>query len=356
MANSQCTVTLQQIVDIAQTFADLEPIFNVAGFSSQPAITIANDVMNAMLSVPFPYKWNEINLPVFYTNSYQQDYAGINPDGSSILNLSWLERGIVININNTAQPKPYRNVECGRQLPQATGTNWNSGTGDPLYLVNWFPNYTLYYGVWGDANTGNGTFGNNPVSGSVYTDPLGASSMPSNPITQIEDANGNLLLLTGYGTEGTTAPVAPANSVAGTTATPGSGATTVWKVVDPNGAGFRIFPVPSQTGTVWQFNLTGQKSPVRFSGLGQTLDPLPDNQEPNFRAGFIAQCYRYSPEAKVRAKFDKEWAMWLQANIDSRKQEDRETEENMFVPDRGIMGSRRTKFLGPQWPFSYPTT
>lgn len=356
MSNTQSTVTLQQIVDIAQSFGDLEPIFNVAGFSSQPALTIANDVMNAMLSVPFPYKWNELNLPVFYTNSWQQDYAGIYPGGRSITTLAWLERGVVIDINNTAIPKPFRRVETGRQLPQSTGTNWNSATSDPCFLVNWFPNYMLYYGTWGAEDTGTGSLGNNPVSGSEYTNPLGEASMPENPITQIMDANGNLLVLTGYGTEGTTAPVAPTGSPAGTIATPGAGATTIWTVVDPNGAGFRILPVPSQTGTVWQFNLTGQKSPVRFTSLSQTLDPLPDNQEPNFRAGFIAQCYRYSPEAKIRAKFAVEWQLWLKANEDSRKQEDREMEENVFAPDRGIMGGSRgrNKFLGAQWPFNYP--
>jgi hypothetical protein len=356
MASTQSTVTLQQIVDIAQAFGDLAPVLNVGGSSSQPALTIANDVMNSICALPFPHKWNELNLPVFYTNSYQQDYAGINPDGSSVTTLSWLERGTVFDINNTAVPKPFRTVECGRQLPQATGTFWNSSTGSPLYLCNFFPNSTLYYGVWGDADTGNATLGNNPVAGSVYTSPLGTGSMPSNPITQIVDANNNLLVLTGYGTEGSTAPVAPANSAAGTVATPGSGATTQWKVVDPNGVGFRILPVPSETGVVWQFALTGQMKPVRFTSLSQTLNPLPDEFEPNFRAGFISQCYRYSPEAKIRAKFKEEWALWLASLIELRAKEDRELEENMFTPDRGIMGGTRgrNRFLGPQYPFNYP--
>jgi hypothetical protein len=169
---SDSTVTLQSIVDIAQTFGDIEPVLNVAQSSAQPALTIANDVMNAICSVAFPWKWNEINLPLFYTNSYQQDYAVVKSDGSSLTNLSWLERGVVFNISSTAIPKPVRSVEVGRQLPQSSASVFNSATVNPLYLVNYFPNGSLYYGTWGAANSGTSSLGNNPVAGSVYTDPV----------------------------------------------------------------------------------------------------------------------------------------------------------------------------------------
>lgn len=420
------TVTVQDIVDIAQTFGDIEPVLNVGGSSEQPALTIANDVMNAICGAPFPHKWNEINLPVFYTNSYQQDYALVNTDGTSVTTLSWLERGVVIDVNSSSIPKPYRQVECGRQLPQSTGGWWSAAITNPAFLVNWFPNKTLYYGTWGSADTGNATFGNNPVAESVYTNPLTSGNMPANPILQIRDANLNFLVLTGYGTEGVVAPVAPASSLAGVIATPkltltqvavvasvttytgtitggaanafvgesftisgfvtggnnvtitvtastattlvcttstqgnevhsgaalDNSATTVWTVVDPNGQGIRILPPPVQTGVVWQFRLTGQLRPVRFTSLGQTLTPLPDELEPNFRQGFITQCYRYSKEAKIREKFVTEWKMWLQELFETRAKSDREQEENMFVPERGIMSSNRRGWAGAAWPFN----
>lgn len=434
--SSISTVKLQDIVDIAQAFGDIAPVLNVPQSASQPALTIANDVMNAICALPFPHKWNEMLVPQFYTNSFQQDYAGINTDGTSVLNLSWLERGICIDINNTAIPKPWRLVECGRQLPQQTGSVFNSGTSSPLFLVNWFPNNMLYYGTWGAGNVGSSSFGSNPGVGSVYQSLIsttGLTSMPFNPIAQIKDVNGNLLVLTTAGTEGTAAPVLPPNSLAGQTVSgtgpvltltkvavvgtaatytgtitggannafvgvtfvvsgfaiagnnvtfvvtsstattlvgvtstqanethagvAGPRATTQWTVADPFGTGFRILPVPSQTGIVWQFNLVAQMRPVRFKTLSQNLSPLPDEFEPNFRQGFIAQCYRYSPEAKIRAKFGEEWQLWLKAMYDLRAKEDFEMEENSFVPDRGIMGGTagRQQWYGPQWPFQYPT-
>lgn len=429
--------TVQNEVDKVLPFAELKPIFDIGGYSTEPALTIATDVMTAILAVNFPHKWNQVFLPQFYTNSFQQDYALVNLDGSSVTNVEWLERGVAFDINNSAIPKPFVDVECGRSQPQRTGTYAPGGAqlGSPGFVANSIPNYSLYYGIWGVPNAGNRTLGNNPLPGSVFISPLGslvrtatwatgqatftlnyiptgvvngallnvsgvtpngfngnwtivnvnttiltaptvtvtmpnnpgvfqaggvinnstAISQPSNPITQIIDANGNLLVLTTYGVEGTTAPTAPVNSTPGTTAS-GLGATTVWTVVDPNGTGIRILQVPSQTGVVWQFNIVAQKPPVPFTSLQQKLDPLPDKYEPFFRAGFIAQCYRYSPQQKIRDKFKDEWTLWLKTLQGLRETQDRELEEYSFVPDRGVMsrGTSRNNFQGPAWPFNYP--
>jgi len=432
------TFTVQNLIDRVRGFGEIEPIFNIPDKVDQPALTIATDVMTAICAVNFPHKWNEVALPQFYTNSFQQDYALVNPNGTSVTNVEWLERGVAFDINNSAIPKPWVSVECGRSLPQRTGTYINSGTqiGNPGFIISSYPNYSLYYGVWGAPNVGNPTLGNNPVPGSVYTSPLSsavitatwaggqatftltyipstvtvgsvlnvqgvapngyngnwivvsindsqpnptpqvvvtmvsnpgvfqaggvinnsaAQSQPANPITQIVDANGNLLLLTTYGIEGTTAPLAAVNATPGTTCF-GQGASTIWTVVDPNGLGIRILEIPSQTGVTWQFNIVGQKPPVQFVKLGQTLFPLPDKYEPFFRAGFIAQCYRYSTLPKTRAKFQDEWRMWLKSLDSLRETQDRELEEYSFVPERTVMGASRSRNLwrGAAWPFNGP--
>lgn len=437
--SSLSSITVQNLVDIAQTYGDLEPVINAAGFTQTVALSCANTVMNAICAVAFPHKWNEFLIPPIYTNSFQQDYAVVNPAGltgtltltgvsqvsasqgtavyagamsdgafggfvgvpfvitgflnggnngtfmciassasamvlqntgaisetraasaisaaGSLLNMSWLERGVGFDINNSGIPKPFVRVECGRQLPQISASYTGAaGLGDPGFRVNWFPNRTLYYGAWGQANVGGATTGNNPVAGSVYITPTGNRSQPSNPITQIIDANGNFLLLTTYGTEGSTAPLAARNAVPGTTAA-GTGATTAWTALDPNGWGFRFVPVPSRTGSEWQFNLVAQMKPARFVSLAQTLAPLPDEMEPHFREGFIAQLYRRSPEKAVYAKFEGAWRIWNDALEKLRVKEDRELEENKFVPSRTIFGAARSRnsFLGASWPFNYP--
>jgi hypothetical protein len=516
------TIPLQHLVDVAETYGDIEPILNEGGHTQTVALSCANTVMNAICSTAFPHKWNEFNIPPIYSNSFQQDYAVVNPAGLTgtltltqvtqvstaagtttyagtmpdgafggyvgvpfviagftnggnngtfmcvassavsfvlqntggvlethaataisaagpLLNMSWLERGVAFDINNSAIPKPFARIECGRQLPQITATyTGGAGLGDPGFRCNWFPNRTLYYGTWGQANVGGATLGNNPGPGSVYYQPTGSAvtaaswssgsggqatftitsllptikvgstlqitsvfpvayngswtivsindsvltaptvtvtmtvnpgtyesggdvdnsantDQPDNPITQIIDANGNFLLLTTYGIEGTAPPLAARNAVPGTTVS-GAGASTQWTVLDPNGWGFRFTPVPSSTGTEWQFNLTAQMKPVRFVSLSQTLAPLPDEFETFFRDGFIAQLYHRSPEKAVYAKFPTEWKLWQQALMELRVKEDRELEENKFIPSRTVFGAARSRnnFQGAAWPYNYP--
>lgn len=330
------SLTIQNVVDNVRIIPDLAPVFatGVSGYSDQPGLTIANEVFAYMFGTAFPWKFNQITVPPFYTNSYQQDYAV-----PGVTTLAWLQSGDVVNINNTAIPKARPQVEVVRQLPRiAVSPMAGAWFGVQKFQVCWLPNSQLYYGTWGAGNSGNATTGNNPVANSVYTSPLSAGgSMPVNPITQIQDANGNFLVLTTYGREGSTAPVAPANSLAGTTCS-GAGATTVWTVVDRNGQGFRVSPTPGQTGIVWQFNLYGQaKPPAMFTSLNTLITPIPDEYAHIFQQGFMAKAYRYSPEMKVRQAYSYEMQEWTKSLMAARMQSDREPESFGFQPVSGIV-------------------
>jgi hypothetical protein len=365
VSNTQSTITLQKILDKIRPLGDIAPILvGVSGMQLEPFITICGDVMSEIYSQPFPYKWNEVTLPLFYTNSFQQDYALVNPDGSSYFNLEWLERGIVVEMTSNTLPKPWGYVECGRQIGQATASLNQVGLwNNPVFECSSFPNNMLYYGTWGAGLSGTASFGNDPGPGLVYTAPLNQTQGPQgNPITQVQDPNGNLQIVTTYGTCGLVQPTWPAaNAAPGTQTTDG---TVVWTVLDPNGIGIRVLPVPSQLGVVFQFRLIGQQPAPNFSaGVGpaalnlkQTLAPLPDKYEPFFRQGVIAQCYRYSTDAKVQAKFEKNYQIWLKTLVNLRETQDRELEENRFTPERGIMGSGTTNnsYVGSAWPFNYP--
>ena len=462
--SSQSTITLQQILDKIRAFGELRPILSeVSGHQLEPFITACTDTMNEIYGQPFPYKWNEIQIPYFYTNSWQQDYAIVDPgiaigQNQSFYGLEWLERGIAINLSSSTVPKQWTYVETARQLGQATGAYINPWFLNPLFEVNSFPNYMLYWGTWGQGNVGGPTQGNNPTPGAIYTNPLGClvtnatwssasggqavftlnylpaglsvggiltvsnvyptgyngswqivntsgptvspyvqptitvtmvtnpgayvyggliggsnnvvaqptvEGQPANPITQIIDPNGNYQVVVVYGTCGTVMPTWPAaNAAFGTLTLDG---TVVWTVVDPNAIGMRIGPgaVPSQTGVVWQFNLVGQKPAPNFSSppvayvnnpLSQTLAPFPDKYEPQFRAGVIAQCYRYSTVSATRDKGEKNWAIWKEQLIHLRAKQDRELEENQFVVDKTVFscGTARNKYVGAAWPYNYP--
>lgn len=345
------TITLQMITDDALSMGDLAPALATGGYSTQPAISIANDVLNAMLlggpgGEPLNWKWNRYFVPSFVTISLQQDY--FVPGNSR---LGWVESAFVVDINNSSNPKPKRAVEVHRDL-MAT----DSQTGYPGKLC-WIPNDQCLTGTWGAAPLGptagnpSGSFGGgthingiqNPGPNVVYTNPIGVTGMVVNATTCITDPNGNLWALTQYGTCGVSQPAWPSNPSYPTFVSPNTAATTqtdgtvVWTAVDPKGQGFRLNPIPPFTGLTWLVQVIGQLRPTMFISLQNTLEPIPDDYAKYFKSGFFAQCYRRNPDAKVRARFGDEWSMFLRELDMSVRQGQRETDDFGFYPSTNVM-------------------
>ncbi len=353
MGNS--TTKLQSIVEYAKTYPDLSPVLASGGFSQEPALTIANDVANQMFSVPYAPKFNRIRLPVFYTNSWQQDYA------LPINNLSWLEYAILIDINSSSEPKDKYTLETNRDLPETSVQYGRPGQ------VCWLPNDQLVYGTWGGQNRGEGQ-ASNPGPGSIYGALLNTTvgsvvAQPSNPLLQIQDPNGNFWVLTNALTQSVTLglvqPTWPTNPVYPTYTNPGVTATTqadgtgIWTAVNPKGQGLRLNPIPSQQGKVWQARVFGQARPVPFTSLSQTIEPIPDDQAAYFRRGFIAYAYMHSKDAKIRAKFLDQQKLWMESLEQFKIKGDRERDNCGIYPTDAIMPSPGSTYLGPANPF-YP--
>lgn len=333
MGNS--SLTLQSVVDHARTFSELSPVLATGGFSQQPALTIANDTMAAMLSPKMNFKFNRSKSPVFYTNSFQQDYAANN------VNLAWCEHAFIIDINNTALPKPIWTLEVVRDL-EATFQQY----GMPGQLC-WLPNDQLTYATWTASTT--------------YGQLLGVPSGPANPISQIQDPNGNFWQVTNNLNTtvktGTTQPVwtnppsFPTYTSPNTAASTIADGTAVWTAINPKGQGWRLNPLPPQTGVVYQVNAITQNRLIPFSSLGQTIEPVPDDYAPYFRQGFITHAYRHSPEQKVRGKFQDEYKLWMAAMAEATQKSDRERDAAGFYPSQAILDSNYTIDVGPAWPF-----
>jgi len=309
---------------------ELTPVLPVGGYAVQTLLTMATDVMSELISQRFNFKWNREKIPPFYTNSWQQDYAGFSSTWRAPI--GWMEGAYWIDINNTALPKPTYPVEVVRDLVPS------SISGNPPAKIAWYPNEELIYGTW-------------PGAGKAYTQPLGAVITPTNPPVNIVDANGNILVLTTYGTTGLTAPAAPATSAEMTTVNDGS---CVWTVADPNSQGFRLLPLPPQQAVVYQVNVVAQmKAPPPFTSMQQQINPVPDDQAKWFRDGMKAHCYEMSPNPQMRALFPKMKDMWLAAIMGDLKQNDRETDNAGFIPDRSCVAAQGGIDIGPANPYLY---
>lgn len=334
MGNS--TLTLQSIMDGISTIGDLNTVFNnTGGWADEPALTIANDVMGQFISVRFPWKWNRIKIPPFPLTSNQQDYA------SNFSNLGWLENGRRVDINNTTVPTPDAPIYAVRELSEdSVASAWP-------FQVCWSYNRLLEQHLW-------------PGPGVVYLDPIGVvTPPPENPFTNILDAYGNILVLVEWGITGLTEPVAvypptdpddplsPPDLTADIYGQMIDDGTCVWEVVDPAAQGFRFFPRPPKSGTVWLVRLFAQRKAPLFTSLEQKLDPIPDDYAHWFRDGCVAYAHRYSSNPQVRARFEQMKQDWVAAVEGAAHQGDREDESMGFFPDRGVMAPGYSGDTGP---------
>jgi hypothetical protein len=314
------TIRLQDVMDGVQAIGDLNPLFeNTGGWADQPGLTIGNDVMGELISVRFPWKWNRVKVPPFCLTSYQQDYAG------SLNVIGWLESARRIDINNTQVPPPDWPVYAVRDIEAS-----NIVAGWP-YQVCWFPNDQLEQGLW-------------PGPDVVYTNPLGTTTPPYNPLTNIIDPSGNILILIQWGTTGTVEPDAGVTAEPGDTVQDGG---VLWEVVDPKAQGYRVFPRPPQAGNVWLLRIIGQLKAPMFTTLQQYLDPIPDDYSKWFRDGCVAYAHRYSSNPAVKAKFPQMKLDWLAAVEGAAKQGDREDENKGFFPDKSVMAPTNVNDPGP---------
>lgn len=338
------TIALQDVVNYLRSYAELEPVMSAAGFTQEPFLTIANDIMQRFLAQGMNWKFNRANIAPFLTVPLQQDYV------TSVLNLGWLEQGWRIDINNSTVPKPVNGMESVRDLAQA------SYQGNPFNL-SWVPNSLAIMGAW-QANT-------------VYPSGYGSPSTLS-PIQQFRDANNNILYInsaglklsinspgigqTGfvapgspYGTSGAVQPVLPVSSAAGTPVVDG---TVTWTVADPNGVAIRIVPLPAQSGLAWLIAPVYQVKPPKILSLQTFIDPIPDDYAFLFRQGCLAKAYQHAGTRNANAAYSE----WEETIMIALRAADREREEASFYPSQGLTGGSPYKYglpIGPAWPYDW---
>lgn len=365
MPNS--SIKLREIVDDASALGDVSPALATGGFSDAPALSIATDVMQAMINggpnaQPFNWKWNRFNVRPFATISLQQDYFV-----PGVIKVGWLENAWASNINQTSIPKQKQQLEVKKDLEVTYDQ-----TGYPGKLC-WIPNSMAQTGTWGAVPLGptqgfpsgdttgigvNPSGLQNPGPNVIYTNPIGSIQNPTNATTCITDPNGNLWVLTTFGTCGATEPTWPTTPTYPTLLTPNPATTTVadgscvWTAINPSGQAFRLNPIPPQTGVVWLIQPVAQMRAPRFFSMSQTLEPVPDDYATHFKQGFFAECYRRNPDGKVRAKYPMERQIWLEALDKAVRQGDREMDDVGFYPGSSIMESGMgVNPINPAYPF-----
>lgn len=342
------TTTLQNIVTSARAYPELVPVLGESGFTQEPALTFGNIVMQSFLAQTLDWKFNRAYVPAFLTVGLQQDYV------TNVTNLSWLEQGWRIDINNSTNngnqgPKPIFTLETVRDLALT------AYQGYP-FNCSWLPNSLAQMGVW-TANT-------------VIPCAYGQAQTPTSPIQQFIDKNGNILFINSaslglsvnspgfnnavipenppYGTTGSTAPFLGTNAAAGSTIVDG---TVTWTVADPNGVCIRLAPLPALNGLAWLITPVYQMKPPILKSLQNTISPIPDELGYMFREGFLALCFEHANSKQFAGKF----MQWRDSLTTALRSGDREREDAVFFPSQGLMGGGGPWVgglpVGAAWPF-----
>lgn len=317
---------IRDYIDQIRAYPQVVPVLSTSP-GTEPALSIANDVIQIMLAQTLPWKFNRAAAPPFLTVALQQDYI------TSITDLTWVEQGWRIDINNTSIPKPVFSLEMVRDIQQVF---WQSVP----YQVSWIPNSLAIYGTW-QSNT-------------LYPTGLGASQTPVSPIQQFIDKNGNFLFVSTNGTSGGTAPFAAVGAAAGTLVPDN---TVTWTVADPSGIAFRTAPMPATSGIVWEMHPIYQKKPPIKTNLMQTISPIPDEFGYLFRQGLLAMCLIHAGNKQGQLAL----AQWKEDLFTALRGSDRERDQVSLTPSDGLMsGGMGTGYgsgslaIGPAYPF-FPT-
>ena len=312
------TISLNTAFDVIAGKGIPDPRNQPSGYGDALAQELGNEVMADLICKRFNWKFNRGIASPIYTNSWQQDYP--QPAQTAGI-IGWGEDCDIVDINNTVIPKPLNwdgAISWVRQLTRTSIARWR-----PTKIC-WMYNADLSFGPWPGPNV--------VISPLVNTAPT-----TTNPILNYVDANGNLLILTTFGTTGASKPSAPVNSAEGVTVADGS---VVWSVVSPTSQGFRLDWLPSATGQTWQIIPYYQIDPPRFASGNSLLTPIPDSFSRNFFRGLEAACLMASPNPGDAKRGQQAKVDWLNAMDQMQKQGDRELNAYGLVPQTSPVEQR----------------
>jgi hypothetical protein len=126
------TITIQNIVNLASQHVELIPLIGVGGYQNEPALSLANDVLQLLLAAPWDFKWNRAEMNTFVTSPNRQDYLFA---GAVLFSFtSGNSAGIDLATNNAL-------TISGATVTIKTLEQYNGAVGDVCYIRGTGSNY-----------------------------------------------------------------------------------------------------------------------------------------------------------------------------------------------------------------------
>jgi hypothetical protein len=325
---SQSTITVQQVVNYASQHTELMPLISVGGYTNEPALSIANDVLSELLGQPFPWKFNRKAAPVLVTQQWKQDYkfagaSAFTQNGGAAIGLASAnaitESSFTVTVN-TIEPH-------------------NFNVGDTVFMTG---NTVAAY---------NSTFSSTP-SGSAWTGGWTITATPTTTSFRFTHATSGLA---NSGAPGIT-DLGWLESATMVNMNDTSAAQYVWflqavRMLEPSnrqflpdrvasiaddGAGtltirLQYLPGPQPLGV----SLIYQQRPTLITTLSSTWAPFPDEFAYVYRQLFLAHAYRFANSGRADVEYQKAMAGIAKALGTN----DREQSDEYITPEGSLGGT-----------------
>jgi hypothetical protein len=293
------TQTVQGVVNYSRVHAELMPLADVAGFSNEPSLSIANDCMAEILAPPFAWKWNRVYASLLVPRQGRQElkFAGAcafvlgAPGGI----------GIDLTSNNGI-------TESANTVTVKTLEDHNFTVGQTVYMVgNDNDSYNSVESL--NANTSGWSGGwvitATPTARS-FRFTHASSGLPTSGAAGIGDF-GWLESATMVNELDNGAPRQVRELKSCRTLQPAGVVNIPSKIAVRNLSGgvlsVRFDFAPD--ATPWGVSMVYQAKAVPFASLGSTLDPIPDEFAFVFRQMFLAYAFRYVGSSRSDSEYQK---------------------------------------------------
>lgn len=327
------TITLQSVVNLASTHADLLPLTGVGGYINEPALSLCNDAISELLTSSNNWKFNRVEMPMFVTCPNKQDYQF---GGAVAFSLGSTSQGWAIGLSSNSAITVTTGV-----VTVTTLENHRFAVGDTIYMQNNInPNYnsvftdtgaaTSWTGGWVITAIGAKTFTFAKTTGQNNADVTGAPGITN--FGWLTDASlvemNNNSSPQNVRTDVTTFRELPVTS---RVANPDK-----FAVMADNGDGtlkIRCQWVPGST--TWGVNLVYQAQQQIKVSLNDDWAPFPDSYSSLYRQALLYRMWRYLNSPTANAEYAK-----LQQEIQKAQgSDDAEETSVQIVPDQPLMDS-----------------
>ena len=328
MSNS--TITVSDIALVVRQHVKLTPIMGVAGVQDQPALMIANNVIQEILSPKYNPKFNRNEMTTLVTQQFKQDYlfagatAFVLQIGTNAANANWGGAGIDLASNNAI-------TESGTTVTVNTLEAHPFSVGQTVYIIGTNSAYDSPYTL------SNGTFSGGWTITAVPTTKSFQFTHTSSGL-----ANSGAPGITNFGwlesaslldVQNITAPQPIDGDVMTVrTLNPESvtGNPNRFAVIQDLGTGVlkvRCSPCPAtyEIG----INLVYQAKAPKLTALTNTWAPIPDEHSNVYFQGFLADAYRFVDKATYLQEFQR----FQQAIVAMIGHQDAEENSGGLTPD-----------------------